>query len=237
MKAIVLAGGKGTRLAPYTTVFPKPLMPIGDRPILDIVLRQLAAARFDQVTLAVGHLAELIMAYCGDGSRYGIDLRYSREETPLGTAGPIALVPGITDTFLSMNGDLLTAIDYQAMLRFHRSRGHVATVATFSREVTVDLGIIEAGDDDLVTGYLEKPTFRYEASTGVYLFEPEVLAHIPAGERLDLPDLIRELLAERLPVGRYAFTGHWLDIGRHDDYAAAIELFESHRSEFLPDGA
>jgi NDP-sugar pyrophosphorylase family protein len=234
MKAIVLAGGRGTRLAPYTTVFPKPLVPIGERPILDIVLRQLAAAGFDQITLAVGYLAELIMAYCGDGSRYGIELAYSREEKPLGTAGPIALVPVEGETFLAMNGDLLTTIDYRAMLQAHRARGNIATVATFPRDVTIELGVIEADENDRVTNYLEKPSFQYAVSTGVYIFEPAVLEHIPRGERYDLPDLVLRLIERGLNVGRYAATGYWLDIGRHDDYADAVALFESHRREFLP---
>jgi NDP-sugar pyrophosphorylase family protein len=235
MKAIVLAGGRGTRLAPYTTVFPKPLMPIGERPILDIVLRQLAAAGFNQVTLAVGHLAELIMAYCGDGSRFGVELTYSREETPLGTAGPIALVPVADEPFLVMNGDLLTTIDFRDMLRFHRERACVATVATFPREVTIDLGVIEADEDDRVVNYLEKPRFQYSVSTGVYIFEPEVVKAIPYGEHLDLPDLVLGLIARGLMVGRYAATGYWLDIGRHDDYAEATSVFEAHHHEFLPD--
>jgi NDP-sugar pyrophosphorylase family protein len=233
MKAIVLAGGQGTRLAPYTTVLPKPLMPIGDMPILDIVLRQLAAAGFDQITLAVGYLAELLMAYCGDGSRYGIELTYSREETPLGTAGPIALVSGMDGTFLVMNGDLLTTIDYGAMLEFHASRENIATVATFAREVVIDLGVIEAVDDRVVD-YREKPTLSYAASAGIYLFEPAILEYIPRGERFDLPQLVLKLLDRGLTVGRFAATGEWLDIGRHDDYEEALRAFELRRHEYLP---
>jgi NDP-sugar pyrophosphorylase family protein len=237
MKAIVLAGGKGTRLAPYTTVFPKPLMPIGERPILDIVLRQLAAAGFGQVTLAVGHLAELIMAYCGDGSRFGVELSYSREEQPLGTAGPIAIVPTAPESFLVMNGDLLTTIDLKAMLAFHRTRGHIATVATFPREVTIDLGVIEADENDRVVNYREKPRFHYSVSTGIYMFEPAIVEHIPRGQRFDLPDLVLSLIQQGLSVGRFQATGYWLDIGRHEDYAEAVELFETHQHEFLADRA
>lgn len=234
MKAIVLAGGKGTRLAPITAVLPKPLMPIGEMPILDVVIRQLAAAGFRDITLAVGYLAELVMAYCGNGERYGVTLSYSREQSPLGTAGPIALVPPAGETFLVMNGDLLTTIDYRAMLAHHRARGHIATVATFPREVRIDLGVIEADDHDRVTNYIEKPTFHYSVSTGIYLFEPAILEHIQAGQRLDLPELVLRLLGKGIPVGRYAATGRWLDIGRHDDYAEAVRLFESSRDEFLP---
>jgi NDP-mannose synthase len=237
MRAIVLAGGKGTRLAPYTTSFPKPLMPIGDRPILDIVLRQLGASGFDQVTLAVGHLAELIMAFCGDGSRFGVDLTYSKEEAPLGTAGPLALVPPADETFLVMNGDLLTSIDLRDMLAVHRTRRNIATVATFPRLVTIDLGVIEADENDRVTNYLEKPSFNYSVSTGIYLFEPEIVDQIPRGERFDLPDLVLAMIRRGLAVGRYQATGYWLDIGRHDDYAEATEVFESHRQAFLPQEA
>jgi NDP-sugar pyrophosphorylase family protein len=233
MKAIVLAGGRGTRLAPYTTVLPKPLMPIGDMPILDVVLRQLAAAGYDHITLAVGYLAELLMAYCGDGSRYGVQLSYSREEAPLGTAGPIALVPDLDETFLVMNGDLLTTIDYRAMLAFHRARRNIATVATFTREVVIDLGVIEA-EDDRVVGYREKPRFSYAVSAGIYLFEPAILELIPRGERFDLPDLILKLLERGLMVGRFAATGEWLDIGRHDDYEEGVRKFEARRAEYLP---
>ncbi len=233
MKAIVLAGGRGTRLAPYTTVLPKPLMPIGDMPILDVVLRQLAAAGYDQITLAVGYLAELLMAYCGDGSRYGVQLTYSREEKPLGTAGPIALVPDLDQTFLVMNGDLLTTIDYRAMLDFHVGRGNIATVATFTREVVIDLGVIEAVDDRVV-GYREKPRFSYAVSAGIYLFEPAILDLIPRGERFDLPDLILKLLEGGLTVGRFAAMGEWLDIGRHDDYEEGVRKFEARRHEYLP---
>jgi NDP-mannose synthase len=210
-------------------------MPIGDMPILDVVLRQLAAAGFDDVTLAVGHLAELLMAYCGDGSRYGLRLTYSREEAPLGTAGPIALVDGLEETFLVMNGDLLTTIDYRALRAFHASGGRIATVATFPREVVIDLGVVEALDD-LVVDYREKPRFSYAVSAGIYLFEPAVLEHVPQGVRFDLPDLVLALLARGIPVGRFAAVGEWLDIGRHDDYEAAVRAFESRRSEYLPDG-
>jgi NDP-sugar pyrophosphorylase family protein len=209
-------------------------MPIGERPILDIVLRQLAAAGFEHVTLAVGHLAELIMAYCGNGSRYGLELTYSREEEPLGTAGPIRLAERVEDTFLVMNGDLLTTIDFKAMFGTHRAHAATATVATYNREVTIDLGVIETDSDGRVTGYLEKPRFEYEVSTGVYLFEPSVVEEIPVGERFDLPDLIIRLVDRGAVVRRYPLTGFWLDIGRHDDYEEAVALFEANRDAFLP---
>lgn len=235
MRAVVLAGGKGTRLHPYTTVLPKPLMPIGDVPIVEVVLRQLARAGFTDVTMATGYLAELMMAYCGDGSKFGVTLEYSREEAPLGTAGPIALVGRLNDTFLVMNGDLLTTIDHRAMLAQHRARRATATVATFERKVPIDLGVLKLGDDDRIVDYVEKPTLEYSVSMGIYLFEPEVLRFVPRGERLDLPDLVLGLLRAGRTVQAYRHRGYWLDIGRHDDYETAIREFEARRAEFLPD--
>jgi NDP-sugar pyrophosphorylase family protein len=236
MKAVVLAGGKGTRLAPYTTVLPKPLMPVGDMPILEIVLRQLARSGFREVSLAVGYLAELLMAYCGDGSKFGLQIAYSREERPLGTAGPISLVPDLDETFLVMNGDLLTTLDYREMVRFHKERGCIATLAAYQREVKIDLGVIEADEEDRVRDYIEKPVYRYLVSTGVYIFEPEVLEFIPPGAHLDLPELVLRLKGQGQPVSIYRFDGYWLDIGRHDDYEVAVQEFLMHREAFLPDG-
>ncbi len=234
MRAVVLAGGKGTRLAPYTTVLPKPLMPIGDLPILEVVLRQLAAHGVDRVSLAVGHLAELLMAFCGDGSRFGVRLDYSREERPLGTAGPIGLVGDQPETFLVMNGDLLTTIDYTRMLEAHRSSGAIATVATYQKTVKIDLGVLRLADDGLITDYIEKPTMQYDVSMGIYVFEPRVVAFIEKDHRLDLPDLVKLLLARGERVSSYRHAGYWLDIGRPDDYQEAVREFEAHREDFLP---
>jgi len=234
MKAVILAGGKGTRLAPYTTVLPKPLMPVGDMPILEIVLRQLKRSGFQEVSLAVGYLAELLMAYCGDGSKFGLNIAYSREEQPLGTAGPISLVPNLDQTFLVMNGDLLTTLDYAEMYRSHCERGAIATLAAYQREVKIDLGVIEADEENYVKDYIEKPVYRYLVSTGVYIFEPEVLKFIEPHTKLDLPELVLLLKEQGHPVNIYRFDGYWLDIGRHDDYEIAVQEFLQHRDEFLP---
>jgi NDP-sugar pyrophosphorylase family protein len=235
MRAIILAGGKGTRLAPYTTVLPKPLMPVGEMPILEIVIRQLQRHGFDDLTLAVGYLAELLMAYCGDGSKFGVKLGYSREEQPLGTAGPIALVPNLNETFLVMNGDLLTTVDYGAMLKYHRERGALATIACYPRDVKIDLGVLDVDADNWVANYIEKPTYHYSVSMGIYLFEPEILKYIPKDQRLDLPELVIKLMQDGTKVNVFNFDGYWLDIGRHDDYERAIEEFAMHRNAFLPD--
>jgi len=235
MKAIILAGGKGSRLAPYTTILPKPLMPIDEKPILEIVIRQLAHSGFDDITLAVGYLAELIMAYCGDGSKFGVSLTYSREETPLGTAGPIALVSELDDTFLVMNGDLLSTVDYAAMLADHRARGAIATLAAYRRDVKIDLGVVHVDAGGWLTDYVEKPTYHYDVSSGIYIFEPSILSHIPRGEHLDLPELVLKLIRQGQKVGVHRFEGYWLDIGRHSDYDQAIQEFQAHRDKFLPE--
>ncbi len=233
LKAVILAGGKGRRLRPYTTVLPKPLMPLGDMPIVEVVLRQLAAFGFEEVTLAVGYLAELLMAYCGDGSKFGLRVRYSKEEEPLGTAGPLALIEGLDDTFLVMNGDVLTSLDLAALVRQHRSSGAVATIATHRREQQINYGIIESDESRRITAYVEKPHYHYQVSMGVYVLEPEVLNAMQPGVYLDLPDLVRGLMAAGRPVLAYPFDGYWLDIGRHDDYEQAVEEFEAMRASLL----
>jgi len=232
MRAVILAGGRGTRLAPYTAVLPKPLMPVGEMPILEIVIRQLAYHGIGNITLAVGYLAELLMAYCGDGSKFGVKLNYSREEQPLGTAGPISLISDLDETFLVMNGDLLTTINYTAMWNYHRERSAIATLASYRRQVKIDLGVIES-QDGWLKDYIEKPTYHYAVSTGIYIFEPEVLKFVEHAQRLDLPDLVLRLVRAGHPVNIFNFDGYWLDIGRHDDYDAAVQEFVVHRNEFL----
>lgn len=233
-RVVILAGGKGRRLAPYTTVIPKPLMPLGDRPILDVVLRQLKRYDLTDVTIAVGHLADLIVAYCGDGSRYGIRIRYTeRETTPLGTAGPLSLIPGLDSTFLVMNGDLLTTLDFGRLLAFHREQEACATISVCERDAQISHGVIEIDSAQRVSAYVEKPTFHYHVSMGIYVFEPAVLAQIPTGSPFDVPDLVRGLLGDGRRVAAYRFGGYWQDIGRMDDYQKAVEDFESSPAQFL----
>jgi len=232
-KAVVLAGGKGTRLAPYTTVFPKPLMPLGETPILEIVLRQLMRAGFRDVTLAVGHLASLIEAYFGNGDRVGLSLRYSREDEPLGTAGPLALIDGLDEPFLVMNGDVLTTLDYGFFLADHIASGAVATISTFRRTQTVDFGVIETDAQGMVSGYREKPRSEYLVSMGVSALSPEALEVVTPGERLDVPEFMLRLVDAGQPVRSSLFDGYWLDIGRHDDFALAQDEFGAHAEEFL----
>ena len=233
MRAIILAGGKGKRLAPYTTVLPKPLMPVGDMPIIEVIMRQLRGAGVGRVTLAVGYLHELLQAYFRDGKHLEVALDYSLEESPLGTVGPLTLIDGLDDTFLMMNGDILTDLDFAQLIAHHKAQGACATIAAYPRSVTIDFGILERDGADRLTNYIEKPTFDYTVSMGIYVFEPAVLAHLKAGEPRDFPDLVKDLLAAGQKVVTYPFTGYWLDMGRPDDYAQAIEEFEANPTRFL----
>jgi NDP-sugar pyrophosphorylase family protein len=237
-RAVILAGGEGTRLRPYTTVLPKPLMPIGDRPVLDIVVRQLKAHDFERITIATGYLAELIEAFFGDGGKYGIPIDYYREDEPLGTVGALALIEGIAeDDLLVMNGDVLTDIDYGALLERHRTSDAAATIATKVRHIQVSLGVLRFADDrdpTRLTGYDEKPAIDYTASMGVYCFAPRALTHIRPGERLDFPDLILRLIAAGEVVRSWPSDDYWLDIGRHDDYEQAQDEFQAVRDRLIP---
>jgi NDP-sugar pyrophosphorylase family protein len=234
LRAIILAGGKGVRLAPLTEVIPKPLVPLGGIPIMEIVVRQLRRYGFHHITLAVGYLAELIQAYFGDGSRWGVTIDYSHESSPLGTAGPLALIDGLDDTFLVMNADVLTNIDYQKLVCFHREQSGIATIGAFERQVQTDLGVIISDGHSRVKDYIEKPTHQHLVSMGIYVFEPKVLDFIRGKDYLDFPDLVQLLIQAELPVCYYHFLGYWLDIGRHEDYWKANMEFESLKYQFIP---
>jgi NDP-mannose synthase len=236
MKAVILAGGKGTRLAPYTRVLPKPLMPVGEMPILEILIRQLKREGVDEVVLTVGHMAGLLRAFFSDGNDFGLHIRYSYEENPLGTAGPLALVDGLDDTFVVTNGDVLTTLRISEMCHFHKQQQAAATIAMHRRKVKIDLGVILCNGGQEVVGYIEKPTYDYSVSMGIYIFEPRVLSYIPRGEHLDFPNLVHKLLGAKEKVVGYPFDGYWQDLGRPDDYEQANDDFERMRSEFLPEG-
>jgi len=222
MKAVILAGGKGTRLKPYTTVFPKPLMPIGDNPILEIVIHQLKSHGFNEIIMAVGHLAELIMVFFNDGSKYGIKIKYTREEKPLGTAGPLALMKEeLKETFLMMNGDVLTTLNYSDLVDYHKRTEAIATIALKKRTVKIDFGVPEVDEANNIIGYTEKPDVEYLVSMGIYAFDPRVLEYIEPSKYLDFPDLIKKLISNGETVKGYVYDGYWLDIGRPDDYERA----------------
>jgi NDP-sugar pyrophosphorylase family protein len=234
LRAVILAGGKGTRLHPFTVSFPKPLVPLGDRPVLEVLLQRLARHGVTDVTLTLGHLAELVKAYFVQRRDLlgATQLRYVEEARPTGTAGSLASVLGLDRTFLVMNGDLLTNLDFHALVEFHRREGALLTIAAHTREVKIDLGVLQLDGRGGLTGYVEKPTHNYHVSMGIYVYEPAVLKYIRPDTYLDFPDLVLRLLAHGERVCAYQTDCVWLDIGRPDDYARAQQLFAERREDF-----
>lgn len=227
MRAIILAGGKGTRLHPYTTLIPKPLVPLGGRlSILEIIIMQLRQAGFTHITLAVNHLSQLIMAYFGDGSRLGVHLDYSLEETELSTIGPLTLIKDLPDDFLVMNGDILCDLDYRRFFLNHVNAGTEVSVSSYRREVKVDFGVLKTNADGLLNGFQEKPVFHFEVSMGIYCINRSVIAALPRGVKYGFDNLMLDRLAAGKPVQTHAFAGYWLDIGRPDDYEYANDHFD-----------
>jgi NDP-mannose synthase len=227
MEAVILAGGRGTRLRPFTTTLPKPLMPIGEHPILEIVLRQLKMAGVKKVTLAVNHMADLIMAFFGTGQKVGIEIEYSLEEQSLSTVGPLKLIPSLPEHFLVMNGDVLTDLDYADLFAQHVASGAELTISTYERDARIDFGVMEVDAQTLrVTGFNEKPLYHFNVSMGVYVFSRSLLEHIPAAVPYGLDNLVLDMLRSDRPVNTYPFSGYWLDIGRPDDYERANSELE-----------
>ena len=234
MQAIILAGGKGRRLLPYTTVLPKPLMPIGDYPIIEVILQQLKRAGFNRISISTGYLHELIHAYLDSNKTLGLKIEYSHEETPLGTIGPLRLIKNLEDTFLVMNGDILTDLDYKKLIESHKKRGAIATVATYQRDTNIDFGVLERNAEHKIIAFKEKPTFHFDVSMGVYVFSKKILNYVPADTPFGFDQLMYALIAKNEEVYSYPHTGYWLDIGRPDDYARSIEEFERYKDRFLP---
>lgn len=234
MEAIVLAGGKGRRLLPYTTVLPKPLMPIGDYPILEVILRQLKRAGFQKVTISTGYLHELIHAYIDSNKTLGLNISYVHEETPLGTIGPLRLMKELDDAFLVMNGDILTDLDYKALIEAHKKKNAIATIATYQRDANIDFGVLDRDETNLIIAFREKPTYHFNVSMGVYVFSKKILDYVPENKPFGFDQLMYALTDAQAPVFSYPHEGYWLDIGRPDDYARSIEEFERYRDKFLP---
>jgi NDP-mannose synthase len=236
LRAVILAGGKGVRLRPFTVNFPKPLMPLGDSPILEVLIKRLVTFGITDITLTVGHLAELIRAYFHTHNRLTtqIRLRYVDEDEPTGTAGSLASVPDLDETFLVMNGDLLTDLDFNRLVSFHRREGAGLTIAAHRRRVKVDFGVLESDNNNRVIGYNEKPELCYDVSMGIYVYEPRVLKFIAPGTYLDFPDLVLKLIAAGEKVCAMPCDGLWLDIGRPDDYARAQAIYTEGKGGLSP---
>jgi NDP-mannose synthase len=225
-RAVVLAGGRGTRLAPYTSVLPKPLMPIGERAILEIVVEQLEAHGIKDITFCVGYLSHLIRTVFDNRVNGHVNINYVHEQELLGTAGPLRLVDGLEETFIVMNGDVLTTLDYRDLLRHHREAGNALTIATRERTIKIDYGVLGVENERTparIVRFDEKPELRSTVSMGIYVFEPWVLDYVPADQHYDFPELVQSLLTHAELVGAYPFDGAWFDIGREDDYARAVE--------------
>lgn len=232
-RAVILAGGKGTRLRPYTVVLPKPLMPIGEYPILEVIIRQLASAGFDHITLAVNHQAEIIKAFFQDGAKWGIKIDYSLEDKPLSTMAPLRLINDLPENFLVMNGDILTDLSFSELFEEHVSKNSIFTISSHLREQKIDYGVLETDVDGYLSGFREKPKSRYLVSMGVYMVSRRIMDFIPKGESYGFDNLMLDLIAAGQPAVVRKFDGYWLDIGRPDDYMQAIEEFEQMKPRFL----
>jgi NDP-sugar pyrophosphorylase family protein len=234
MRAVILAGGRGTRLRPFTASFPKPLVPLGNTPVIELLIQRLLRCGIADITLTLGHLAELVQAYFYHRRDLSSELKldYVIEREPTGTAGSLASVEGLTKTFLAMNGDLLTDLDFNELVNFHHKNESVLTIATQRRHVKIDLGVLEFDDTATITNYIEKPEHSYHVSMGVYVYEPAVLRYIERGRYLDFPDLVLRLLADRQRVCAFQTDCLWLDIGRPDDYDRAQQMLAENQERF-----
>lgn len=233
--AVILAGGQGTRLHPYTMVLPKPLIPIGNMPVLEVIIRQLKLHDVKKIILCVGYLAPLIEGYFGSGEKFGVNIQYYYEDKPLGTAGPIAQIEPLTEDFFVLNGDLLTTLNFSEMLEFHKKNNPVSTIGAIKKFVKIELGVLETNSKHLLTDYKEKPELQYLASMGVYVFSPKIFNFLKPGEHLDLPQLMMRVSQSGEQVLVHSANCEWLDIGRHDDLKTATDTFINYRSKFLPE--
>lgn len=235
MKAIIMAGGKGTRLAPYTAVLPKPLMPLGDICILELILNQLKHYGVTDVILAVNHLSHIIQAFFENGERIGLNITYSHEDHPLGTAGPLgAVIDQLSDNFFLLNGDLLSTISFGDMFQEHLALQADATIATCTRELKSDFGVLDIDPKQNLIGYREKPVYSHKVSMGLYVLSREaVRSYVTPNVYLDMPDLMLQLIRDRKKVHCYDCKNFWIDIGRPEDYALAQELYEKDKTVFL----
>lgn len=232
-RAVILAGGRGTRLKPFTIALPKPLVPIGDKPILEIIVRQLASFGFDHLTLAVNHQADIIRAYFGDGAKFGVRIDYSLETLPLSTMGPLRLIDDLPESFLVMNGDVLTDLDYGSLLERHEREGNLLSISAAKREQLIDFGVLKVEENGKLVGFQEKPRSQYLVSMGVYALSNRIMRYIPEGKPYGFDHLVLDLLEAKEAVKVYPYTGYWLDIGRPDDYERAVEDFSNAGIRFL----
>lgn len=233
MKAVILAGGKGTRLQPYSTILPKPLMPVDEYPILEIIIKQLKKYGFNEIIITIGHLGQLIETYFGNGRKYGVKIRYSLEDKILGTAGPLSLIDNLSNDFLVMNGDILTSLNYNDIFKYHIIHNSYATIAMYNKIIRSSLGVLRVNDNNELINYDEKPTFRYDVSMGIYIINKKALKFIKRYDYIDFPDFIKILINNDRLVKCYRFKGLWLDIGTPEDYALSKSIFPKKKKLLL----
>lgn len=227
MRAVILAGGLGTRLRPYTTLIPKPLVPLGGQTsILEVILKQLKKNGFTHVTLAVNHYYHLIMAYFGDGERLGLKIDYSLEDKPLSTIGPLTLINDLPDNFLVMNGDILCDLDYRQFFLNHCDSKMDASVSVYKRDSKIDFGVIGFDENKKLTSFIEKPTYSFNVSMGIYCLTKKLVDSLNAGEPYGFDGLMLDSLSGKSSVNIVPFDGYWLDIGRPDDYEYADQNYD-----------
>lgn len=233
IQTVILAGGKGTRLAPYTATFPKPLMPLDDMPILEIVIRQLKKYGLSRITLTVGHLAELIQAFFNHGEKFGVNIDYKREDIPLGTAGSIKLVENLSDDILVMDGDILTDLNYTELFHFHKEHNSFITIAALKKEIKINYGVVEFDKNYNLKSFHEKPSIYYDINMGIYVMNKNVTDYIEVNKKIDIPELISRAEADNKSVLIFPYDGYWKDIGNPVDYAQAQKDFEDNRKLFF----
>lgn len=233
-RAVILAGGMGTRLRPFTVTIPKPLVPVGSAPVLDILVRQLASHGFDHITLAISAHSRLIRAFFGDGSEWSVKIDYSIESQPLSTMGPLKLIKDLPETFLVMNGDVLTDLNFSEYYQDHSAEKRLFTIASHRRTQTIDYGVLKSRDGVLI-GFEEKPSVPFEVSMGIYLVDRRVLSFIPDGRPFGFDDLMHTLLERNERVYVKQFSGYWKDIGRPDDYEEATNDIDQLTSKLFPE--
>lgn len=238
MQAIILAGGKGTRLHPYTKNIPKPLLPVGDHPIVEIIIKQLKQHGFKSIILAVGHMHHLFSAFFEqNGDQYGIDIQFAIEDKPLGTAGVLSnCIDLLDEDFLIINGDILTTLNYQSFAKYHIGMNNDFTIAVHERTVDIDYGVLEFDKKNKLKKYIEKPKYNYQVSMGINMLRKKsVINYIKFNEYLDVPDLVKKMLNDDQKIERYSENCDWLDIGRPDDYEKASSIFNKEKNKYFND--
>ena len=226
-RAIILAGGKGTRLKPYTVTLPKSLVPVGDMPVLEIIIRQLQKHGFDHITITLNHMAEIIKAFFGDGAKWNIEIDYSVESIPLSTMGPLTIIPDLPENFLVMNGDVLTDLNYSAFYQNHVENKNNFTIASYRRIDKIDYGVLESNDQNKLIKFNEKPSYEFLVSMGVYMVNRKVVEYIPEKTFFGFDHLMNLLIKKSEFPSIFEYGGYWLDIGRPDDYEKAVNDIES----------